>query len=329
MAKIVVTDTDLGDFKYEEKEIQANGIDFAGYMGDENRKPNALIEHLKEADGAITSYGQFTAEVFKNLPQLKVVAKTGTGVDNIDIKAATANNTAVCNVVGYGTEVVSDHAIALALCSLRRINALDADMRSGNWGFLQERPLGQTSGRIFGVAGFGHIGHAVAKKANGLGFKVLVWDRSLKPGTVTDEGFQCVSLDDIISNSDVLSMHCALTKDTYHLIDASRIAKMKEDAILINTSRGSVVDTSALAQALQEGHLWGAGLDVFEEEPIDPNDPICKAPRTVLTPHAAYYSEESAKELRCRCTAYAINVVLGKQPENCVNPEVLDAAFAK
>ena len=323
MSKIVVSDTDLGDTTIEKQMVEAAGIEFAAFGNEEDRAPERLIEHLQDADGAITSYGSYTADVFAALPKLKVVSKTGTGVDNIDVAAATKNGTAVCNVPGYGTEVVSDHAIALAMCLLRRINEMDADMRAGVWDFQRRRPLGQVQGRSFGVVGYGHIGRAVARKARGLGFDVMVWDRKGVPGRFTPEDFPYVSLEDLLAKADVVSFHTALTPQTHHLLDAKRIAMMKQDAIVINTSRGAVVDTDALADALVAGKLWGAGIDVFEEEPVSPDAPICKAPHTVLTPHTAYWSEESAIELRKRCTQNAINVVLGKKPESCVNAEAL------
>ena len=170
MPKIVVTDTDFGDSAFERQMVEAAGIEFAAYDGERSRTPEEIIEHLRGADGAITSFGDFTSAVFAALPSLKVVSKTGTGVDNIAVDAATANGTAVCNVPGYGTEVVSDHAIALALCVLRRVNELDADLRSGIWDFHRRQPLGQVSGRTFGVVGYGNIGRATARKARGLGF---------------------------------------------------------------------------------------------------------------------------------------------------------------
>ncbi len=174
MAKIVVSDTDFGDSLFEKKMVEAAGIDFEAINCEGDRKPEELIENLRDADGAITSYGDYDAAVFAALPNLKVVSKTGTGVDNIDVGAATKNGTMVCNVPGYGTEVVSDHAITLALCVLRRINEMDSDMRNGIWNFQKCRPLGQVRGRTFGVVGYGHIGRAVARKANGLGFRVVV-----------------------------------------------------------------------------------------------------------------------------------------------------------
>lgn len=326
MATIVVTDIDFGSFVFEQKMVEAAGIHFVGFDGPDARDPQIIIKHLTEtkADGAITSYGSYTAEVFQAVPHLKVVCKTGTGVDNIDVAAATANKTAVCNVPGYGTEAVSDHALALTLCVLRRIVETNADMRVGVWDYQKRRPLGQVRGRTFGVVGMGHIGRAVAEKAYGLGFNVVVWDRKGVPGCFTPEGFSYVAFEELLKESDVISFHTALVPETYHLLNAKNIELLKTDAVVINTSRGAVIDVDAVAAALKADKLFGVGIDVFETEPLPLDASIRTAPNAVLTPHSAYWSEESGVELRTRCTQEAIDVVQGKRPESCVNPSVFE-----
>ncbi len=323
MSRIVATDTDFETTDFERKLVTAAGIKFASCEDAGSRTPDAIIERLKDADGAITSYGQFAAKVFEALPNLKVVSKTGTGVDNIDIAAATKNGTAVCNVPDYGTEVVSDHTIALTLDCLRRTNEIDADMRRGIWDFKLHRPLGQVKGRTFGIIGLGNIGSAVARKARGLGFNVIAWDRKGTPGKKDANGVPFASFEEVFEMSDVVSFHVALTPATRLLLNSENIGLLKQDAIVINTSRGAVIDLDAVATALHDKKLWGAGIDVFEREPIPMDAPIMSAPHTVLTSHAAYWSEESAVELRTRCTNNAIAVVLGHKPDACVNPEAL------
>ena len=324
MAKIVAVDTDFEDNNLEAQMAQDAGIEFETTRG---CTAEAVIRGLQEtnADGAVTSYALFPREVFEACPNLKVVSRTGVGYDEIDVEAATEHGVAVCNVPGYGTEVVSDHAITLALSVLRRINELDADMRRGVWDYARTRPLGQCRGRTFGVVGMGEIGRATAKKAAGLGFDVVCWSRSLKPGRRTPEGYPILRLDDLLQQADVVSLHTALTPETRHLINAERLALMKPDAVLVNTARGAVVDTVALAKALEADQLWGAGLDVFEEEqPFDFGHPIMKAPHTVLSAHAAYWSEESGRELRERAMQAAIDAVQGRMPVDCLNPSVFD-----
>ena len=326
MAKIVAVDTDFEDNNLEEAMARDAGIEFEVTHG---RTTQAVIAGLLEtgADAAVTSYAMFPREVFEACPSLKAVSRTGVGYDEIDVEAATEHGVAVCNVPGYGTEVVSDHAITLALSVLRRINELDADMRRGVWDYARTRPLGQCRGRVLGVVGMGEIGRAVAKKAAGLGFEVVCWSRSLKPGRRTPEGYPVLRLEELLQTADVVSLHTALTPETHHLINAERLALMKPDAVLVNTARGAVVDTVALAQALCENKLWGAGLDVFEQEqPFDFDHPIMKAPHTVLSAHAAYWSEESGRELRERAMQAAIDVVQGRIPVDCLNPCVFDSS---
>ena len=326
MPKIVAVDTDFEDNNLEEVMARDAGIEFEVTHG---RTAQAVIDGLLEtgADAAVTSYAMFPREAFEACPNLKAVSRTGVGYDEIDVEAATEHGVAVCNVPGYGTEVVSDHAITLALSVLRRINELDADMRRGVWDYARTRPLGQCRGRVFGVVGMGEIGRAAAKKAAGLGFEVVCWSRSLKPGRRTPECYPVLRLEELLQTADVVSLHTALTPETHHLINAERLALMKPDAVLVNTARGAVVDTVALAQALCEDKLWGAGLDVFEQEqPFDFDHPIMKAPHTVLSAHAAYWSEESGRELRERAMQAAIDVVQGRVPVDCLNPCVFDSS---
>jgi len=157
-----------------------------------------------------------------------------------------------------------------------------------------------------------------------LGFKVICTSRSLKPGRRTPEGYDIYELDVLLSMVDVVSFHCALTPQTHHLLDEKRLRMMKPGAVVVNTSRGPIIDTVALARALEAGKLWGAGLDVFESEPLDRSHPILLAPHTVLTPHAAYWSEESGEELRTRTTRAVIDILSGRKPMDCLNPEVLE-----
>ena len=220
MPKIVITDSDFEDNDFEIGMVRAAGIDIAVF---DEREPEAIIRNATDADGIITSYGNFTAEVFAALPNLQVVSRTGIGFDTIDVPAATANKTAVCVVPGYGTEVVSDHAITLAMCSLRRMNECDADMRAGIWDHARRRPLGRAHGRTFGVVGMGEIGRATARKAAGLGFRVVCTSRSLVPGRRTPEGYDILGYEDLLRTADVVSFHTALTPQTHHMLDAQAV----------------------------------------------------------------------------------------------------------
>lgn len=319
MKKIAIVDSDFEDAGIEERMAYEAGMDIALFQ---DPSPEGIIANAQDADGIVTSYGRFSERVFEALPDLHVVSRTGVGFDSIDVKAATEHGVAVCNVPGYGTEVVSDHAIALTLDVLRRTNELDADLRRGIWPYGGHRPLGQVHGRVFGVVGMGEIGRATARKAYGLGFQVICTSRSLKPGRRTPEGYDIVAYDELLQRADVVSFHTALTGDTRHLLDTEHLALMKNTAVVVNTSRGAVIDTVALAAALKADRLWGAGLDVFEEEPVSTDHPLFSAPHTVLTPHVAYWSEESGVELRTRAMKAVIDVLSGNRPLDCLNPQV-------
>lgn len=320
MPRIALVNMDFDNLDFERGMAADAGIDT---VVSHERDPLSTLQRAAGCEGIVTSYGVFPRLVFEGLPDLKVLSRTGVGYDAIDLDAATECGVAVCTAPGYGTEVVSDHAVTLALCSLRRIVEIDRDMRRGVWDYAAHRPLGQVHGRTFGVVGMGEIGRAVARKASGLGFRVVCWSRSLKPGRRTPEGYDVLSFEDLLRCADVVSFHVALTPETEHLLDARAISLMKPGAVVVNTSRGAVIDTDALAAALRDGRLWGAGLDVFEGEPLDASSPIATAPRTVLTSHAAYWSEESGVELRTRTMRSAIDVVLGRVPADCLNPQVL------
>lgn len=326
MPKIVIEDSDFAVPDIEQKMIEDAGIEFAHFQ---DRSAEGIMVNCADADGVITAYGDFSREVFEALPQLQVVSRFGVGYETIDIPAATDCGVAVCNVPGYATEVVSDHAIALCMAVLRRLPEMNADIRKGIWDPTGHRPMGQVCGRTFGVVGMGDIGRAVARKAYGLGFTVICWSHSLVPGRRTPEGYEVVTYEELLKRSDVVSYHTALVPATHHLLNADNIALLKRDCIVINTSRGAVIDTATVAQALKEDKIWGAGIDVFEEEPLSKDDPLLDAPHALLTPHAAYWSEEAGHELRVRATQNAIDVVLGYEPYDCLNKQVLEAGKLK
>jgi D-3-phosphoglycerate dehydrogenase len=327
--KLVITDNDFDDFSIEQGLADEAGVELVGFHGSTTQE---IVNHTKGADGILTSYGDYGAETINRLSGgVKVISRTGTGYDNIDVAAATARGIAVCNVNGYGTEVVSDHTIALALDCLRGVSVTDRSLRAGTWSYQAARPLGQVRGRTFGVVGMGNIGTAVARKALGLGFKVVCASHSIAAGTQREvllstggtELIDVLTFDDLLQQCDVLSFHVALVPATRHLLSNEKITLMKPDAVVVNCSRGAVCDTLAIAQALEDGRLGGAGLDVFEQEPVSPEHPIFSAPCTVLTPHAAYWSEESGLELRTRTFENALAVLQGRMPQDILNPQVL------
>ena len=321
MKKIVIIDSNLGTIDLERS--------IACRYGFEIDKPKQckteedVISVVKNADAIVVQYAPVTRKVLEVAPNLKVVSEYGVGVDSIDIAACTEKGIAVCNVPDYSFQEVSDQAIALTLALDRGIVVLDKQIRSGNYGLAAVKPLHRIAGRIFGVVGLGRIARAAAQKARGIGYSVIGTDIAFQPGTTTDDGIPVVTFDELLAQSDVVSVHVPLMAATKHLINAAVLSKMKSTAILINTARGGVVDTDALIDALKNNKIRGAGLDVFETEPLPANHTLTALDNVVLTPHAGYYSEESLYELKTRPVQNAADVLAGKLPQNIINPQAL------
>jgi len=320
MPRIVITDYEFESISQERSVAEANGIELVRASC---RTEDDVLAAAAEADGLIVQYAPITERVLKNLPRLKAVSRYGVGVDTIDVQAATEHGVVVSNVPDYGVEDVSDHAIALALTLARGIPDLDSGVRSGRNLLNSVKPIRRFSSQTFGVVGLGLIGAATAAKAKALGFRALGYDPLHTPGTTTKEGIEVVSFDDLLAASDVVSLHVPLNKHTHHLINARTLEQFKEGATVINTCRGGVIDTEALIAALKIGRIRAAGLDVFEEEPLPLNSTLLDLDRVVLTPHTAWYTEESSDELKRRTAENVVDACLGRRPRNVVNPEVL------
>jgi len=288
------------------------------------RDVSEAIAWAARADGWIVQYLRpIDARVFEHCPNLKVVGRTGIGVDVIDVPAATEHGVLVTNVPSYCEGEVSDHALALILTCLRRTAAYTRAVKRGTWDWKVARPIPRIAGLTLGLVGFGKIPRTLAPKARALGMKVICADPYLSDEIARAEGVERVPFDELLARSDVVSIHCPLTKETESLFDSAAFERMKRGAILINTARGGIVDLPALAQALKEGRIAGAGLDVLPQEPPAPDDPILALENAVLTPHVGWYSEDSIVELQRRIGRNVAMACAGKVPEAVVNPEVL------
>ncbi|MDT0166007.1 C-terminal binding protein [Actinotalea sp. AC32] len=319
--RIVITECDHDSFEDEHGVVDPVGAEL---VLTQSRTPEELVANAADADGVLVQYASITAEVMDALPRLRAIGRYGVGVDSVDVAAATERGIAVCNVPDYGTEAVSDHAIAMALATARGIPRLDRGVRAGSFDLVAVRPLFQTRGRVFGVVGMGLIGTATARKAAGLGYEVIGYDVLAEPGTEF-HGFPAVTLTELLERSQVVSLHTPLTDATRGMVGAEQIALMRADAILVNTSRGGVVDTPALVDALREGRIRGAAIDVHEQEPLPPDHPLTSFDSVVLTPHLAWYTEESYGELKRRTVENVVDVCSDRVPRDVVNPEVLGA----
>jgi D-3-phosphoglycerate dehydrogenase len=320
--KIVITECDHDSFAPEREITDTAGVEL---VLTQSLTAHELVANAAGADGILVQYAQITAAVMDALPRLRVIGRYGVGVDSVDVDAATERGIAVCNVPDYGTESVSDHAIGMALAAVRGIPRLDRGLRAGSFDLAAVRPLYQTRGRVFGIIGMGLIGTATARKAAGLGYEVIGYDIAAERGAVRFHGFPSVSLDELLERSQVVSLHTPLTAVTRGLIGTAELARMRADAILVNTSRGGVIDTAALVEALRTGAIQGAAIDVHETEPLAVDHPLTTFDSVVLTPHLAWYTEESYDELKRRTVANVVEVCAGRSPRNIVNPEVLGA----
>ncbi|MDP9889604.1 C-terminal binding protein [Pseudarthrobacter enclensis] len=321
MPRILITDYEFESISQEQAVADANGVEL---VRADCRTEDDVLKAAADADGLIVQYAPITERVITGLPRLKAVSRYGVGVDGVDVQAATERGVVVSNVPDYGVEDVSDHAIALALTLARGIPDLDRGVRSGQNLLESVKPLRRFSSQTFGVIGLGLIGAATAAKAKALGFRALGYDPLHTPGTTTKEGIQVVGFDELLAESDVVSLHVPLNRHTHHLINPRTLEQFKAGATIVNTCRGGVIDTEALVDALKNGRVRAAGLDVFEEEPLPLNSGLLDLDRVVLTPHTAWYTEESSDELKRRTAENVVDACLGRRPRNIVNPEVLD-----
>lgn len=294
--------------------LQAAGHEFVYYTSKEAQQ-DKLLERVQDADIIMLANQPLSAEIINACPKLKMLSVAFTGVDHVALDACRARNILVCNAAGYSTNAVAELTFGLAISVIRNIVPCDARCRKAG---TKDGLVGfELFGKTFGVVGTGAIGARVAKIAAAFGCRVLAYSRTAKQELV-DAGVQYVSMDELLAQSDFVSLHVPLTDATRGLINADAIAKMKQGAVLLNTARGPVVDSAALAEALNAGKLAGAGIDVFEgEPPIAENHPLCSAKNTVLTPHVAFVSRE-ALETRADIVFANIEKWLNGAPQNVV-----------
>ncbi len=279
---------------------------------------------IAEADAVIVRNIPVDAELLAAAPRLKVISKHGAGVDNIDMAAATRLGIVVANVPGGNAAAVAEATVALMLAALRRVPEVDGLVRNGRYAARFELAFEQLSGRTLGLIGIGNIGARVAAICNrGFGMRVLAYDPGLTPAEVEKRGAEKVdTLQALLSMSDAVSLHLPLTADTHHLIGRDQLRQMKSTAVLVNAARGPLIDERALAQALRDGVIAGAGLDVLEVEPPALDNPILAAPHVVLSPHTAGNTVEAARHLAVSAAEIVIATASGQKPASLLNPEV-------
>ena len=283
------------------------------------RTEDEVIEQCAEADALIIMYAPLTRRVMQHLKRCKIIARYGVGVDTIDLKAAAEFGIVASNVPDYGTQEVSDHALAMMLCLTRKIASASALVKRGQWDFRLSQPIFRHQVQTIGIVGIGRIGGAMAHKVHALGMRVLAFDPYLKNRDRVPDYVTLVSLEELLRESDVVSVHCPLTEETRDLIGEAQFRLMKPTAYLVNTARGNIVNEAALEKALAEKRLAGAALDVLSVEPGRVDNPLFKHDNFLCTPHMAWHSTESAQELKRKAAEEVRRVLRGEAPLYQVN----------
>lgn len=274
---------------------------------------------------ALLSEGaRVTANDLRRYPHLKIVSEFGTGYDAIDIEVARQLGIAVTNVAGYCTEEVADHTLALGLSLARRLEPLSRQASGGDWAQLDTGGVRRCADSSWGVIGFGRIGRAVARRAHAFGFSVCAYDPHLAEQDISHHGARPRSLEGLLEEVDIVSIHAARTGQDDHMLDRRRLSLLRPTAYLINVARGAFIDEDALADLLDSGGLAGAALDVLTDEPPDRSNRLLRHPRTLVTPHVAWYSDRAEVELRTRGIGAVVDVLSGREPADLV-PELARA----
>jgi D-3-phosphoglycerate dehydrogenase / 2-oxoglutarate reductase len=318
--RILVTDFAWKDLQIEREILRKAGAEIQVVKTGEEAE---LVEIASTVDGILTCWKPVSGSVIRAASRCLSIGRFGIGLDNIDIASATVAGIIVTNVPAYCVDEVSDHALALILTCARKTAFYDRNIKAGSYDLEAGPPLCRIRGKALGIAGFGKIGRAVAGKAQAFGMTVITYDPNVDAASVAQSGAESVSFSELLERSDFISVHVPLLPETKHLFNHQAFQKMKRTAIIVNTSRGDLIDPSGLLAALDEGLITGAGLDVLSQEPPAPEDRLVTHPRTVITPHAAFNSQESVRELRETTARQMADVLSGRRPQNIVNPEVL------
>ncbi len=317
LSSVIVPNPDL-----EEEILRKFDYDFVFVP---NEDDNRFLGEIEDADAIVIADKKINKDTIDRMKKCKVIVRQGIGFDSIDINYAKEKGISVCNVPDYSIEEVSEFTVALVLNLARHINSYDSYVRKGVWDIQSVYNLGKfppmrrSSTQTLGIIGLGRIAKLVAKKAKPFGFKIISYDPFVPENIAKELGVTLVSLDNLLQESDFITINVPLNKDTYHLINSETLNKMKETAYLVNTARGPHVCEDDLYDALKNKRIAGAAIDVTENEPIDVDSKLLKLDNLIVTPHAAFFTKDSFEELRRRALEEAIRVLEGKEPINRVN----------
>lgn len=318
--KVYVTDYEYATLEPEKRELNKIG---AIMIPKQCKTEEDVIRECKDASGLIDQYAPITRKVMESLPDLKVVGRYGVGVNTIDVDAATELGIQVLNVPDYCMDEVSNQAISLMLACQRKLNILNSQVHHNGWDYKIAKPIHRLQGQTLGLLGFGRIPKMVAQKAKAFGLNIIAYDPYVTPEVGLQYNVTILPLKDVLQKADIISVHVPLTKDTENLLNEQTLSWMKPEAIVINTSRGPLIDEKALYHALKDKKLGYAGLDVTVQEPIQKDNPLLTLDNVIITPHVAWYSEEAELELKTKVAQGVADVLSGKNAKYLVNRDVL------
>jgi D-3-phosphoglycerate dehydrogenase len=314
MHTVVITDHGFDHVDAERTALSAAGAEL---VVAQCTTAEDVIRAGRDADALLVQWAPVSASVLESLRRCRLIVRYGIGYDNVDVEAANRLGIAVANVPDYCIDEVADHSVSLALSLARQLPAVDARVRSGTWRIVPDSPMPAFREMTLGTLGFGRVAQAVHRRVDAFGFSRVAADPFASRETAAAAGVALVDFEELIRESDILSLHAPLTPSTRGVFGGEVLAQMKRGAILVNTSRGGLVDVEALAEQLTSGHIGGAGLDVFDEEPLPVTHAIRSAPRTILTSHMAWFSGASVPRLQ---SLAAMEVVRGLRGEPLLNP---------
>jgi len=318
---VIHTDPHHTDIRHEQAELDAIGATLCPLNVTSEAEVAAAC---RDADALLVTYAKIGKVALAGMPKLKIVVRTGVGYDSLDVPAATERKVMVANVPDYCISDLAEHTMALLLTWWRRTAELDQQVRTEGWG-RPLKPVYRLEGKTLGILGMGRMGQAVAARSRGFGLKLVGYDPYTPPAAFAAVGVEPVDLESLLRASDIVTIHALLSAETRGIICQRTLRQMKPTALIVNTARGGLIVTDDLVRGLQEGWIAGAALDVTDPEPLPMGHPLRNLPRVLVTPHAAWYSEEAEPELRRRAARTIVEALRGERPASLLNPEVLAA----